>query len=63
MKELLDDRNIELWNKISTTYIIDFQKADNMEYGYYSKGNSTTFYIGKGEPSKDSFTHEMLHLL
>lgn len=62
MKDLLDDRNIDLWNKIDSTYRVIFEKSSNDEYGCFSKGNEVTFYVGKGELSKDSFTHEMLHV-
>lgn len=62
MKELLDNRNIDLWNKINSAYQVNFESSSNKEYGVYSKGDKVTFYIGKGELSKDSFTHEMLHI-
>lgn len=62
MKELLDHRNIELWNKIDSTYQVNFERSSNGEYGCYSKGSEVTFSIGQGELSQDSFTHEMLHV-
>lgn len=62
MKELIDDRNRELWNKISNKFKVGFVKSNNHEYGCYSEGDSVTFKIGQGELSKDSFSHEMLHV-
>lgn len=62
MKDLVDHRNIVLWNKIDSTYRVNFEISSNGEYGCYSRGNEVTFYIGQGELSKGSFTHEMLHV-
>lgn len=62
MNELLDHRNLKLWERISKTYKINFENSENDEYSCYTKDDSITFYIGKGELSKDSFTHEMLHI-
>jgi len=62
MKELIDNRNITLWNKIDSNFQVYFEKTLNKEYAVYSKGSKLIFYIGTGELCKDSFTHEMLHV-
>jgi hypothetical protein len=63
MEELVDSRNEKLWKEINENYIIEFEDSLNTEYGCYTVNNKVIFFIDKNNLCKDSFTHEMLHVL
>lgn len=62
MKELIDSRNENLWNSINEKFNVTFEDSINGEYACYSQNNDIIFYINQSNLSKDSFTHEMLHV-
>lgn len=62
MDELIDFRNQNLWNQIQENYTIEFEYSLNEEYSCYTQAHNVIFFINKNNLSKDSFTHEMLHV-
>lgn len=62
MKDLIDSRNESLWTELQRRYNITFEKSDNGEYSCFSINDDITFFIVPDNLSKDSFTHEMLHV-
>jgi len=60
--QLLDDRNIVLWDKLNKEFSIDIQESSNLEYRCFTQGNKATIYIAPHNICKDSFTHELLHV-
>lgn len=58
---LIDPRNEDVFEKVQSKFIINFEPSYNGEHSVYTIGNSITFYIPIGVYSADAFTHELLH--
>ena len=61
--QLIDIRNSALWESLNSTHLITLQPSANHEYGCYTEGNTAIVYVDFGNICKDSFTHELLHIL
>lgn len=62
MNTLVDERNQELWDAINSRYTVSFKPSFNDEHACHIQGDSVTFSVVEDRPSKDAFTHEMLHV-
>jgi len=59
----LDHRNTSLWNEVSEHFKIALVPSPDDTYILYTIRNEATLYLPSSPPCKDSFTHELLHLL
>lgn len=59
--ELLDQRNIGLWNKLISQFDIQIIETINYKLEFKSDSNSALIYVDTRK-SKELFTHELLHL-
>lgn len=62
MNEFIDDRNKRLWDNLNESFEIEVRPSSNQEYGCYTINKSAILYVDYGNISKDSFTHELLHI-
>lgn len=62
LSKLVDNRNIDLWNEITSKYEVDVQETINSNYGCYSESKTVIFYVPQNNYCPDSFTHELLHI-
>ncbi len=62
MNEFIDERNKELWEKLNESYNVEIKPSSNQEYSCYTINNSAIVYVDYNNISKDSFTHELLHI-
>lgn len=63
LSKLIDDRNELLWIDLNKSRDIYVKFHDEPYYGVYQINKTSTIYIPKQSYSKDSFTHELLHVL
>jgi hypothetical protein len=62
MENFIDHRNEKIWNLLSKHYNIQIANSFNNEYGCFSKNSDAIIYVTPNNISKDSFTHELLHI-
>ncbi len=62
MKEFIDERNVELWNQLNEDYNIEVEPSFNNEYSCFTQNDKAVIYVDFQNISKDSFTHELLHI-
>jgi hypothetical protein len=61
-EDYLDHRNSALWEDLNAHFNISLA-ANESNYGIYTKSRDAVIYVPNQLPCKDSFTHELLHLL
>lgn len=61
VSRLIDSRNEDIYNKISSKFNIAFEPSYNGEHSVFTINHDITFYIPIGVYSVDAFTHELLH--
>lgn len=61
IKKLIDERNEEIFKKVSEKFVIKFAESNNGEHSVHSINNDITFFIPKSIFDVDSFSHELLH--
>lgn len=59
---LIDDKNTDLWNKLSDIYEIDLIASQEQNYMSKVSGNIAIIGIYENDLSSASFTHELLHI-
>ena len=62
MNEFIDERNINIWKSLIREYTIEIAQSQNDEYHCYIISKSAIIYVDYNNISKDSFTHELLHI-
>jgi hypothetical protein len=65
MKELnglIDNRNRQLFQDLSSVYEIDVQFGNCNDYSCFSKNNHSIIYVPNADKNPASFTHELLHI-
>ena len=62
INQFLDDRNIELWNSLNSKFNIRIEPSKNEEYSCFTQRNNAIIYVDERNISRDSFTHELLHI-
>jgi len=62
MKEFIDERNIVLWNQLNEKFNIEIESSFNNEYSCFTQNEKAIIYVDYQNISKDSFTHELLHI-
>lgn len=65
MKELnglIDNRNRQLFQDLSSVYEIEVQFENRNDYGCCSKNNHSVIYVPSSDRNPASFTHELLHI-
>ena len=63
LEKLLDTRNRELFDFVSTRIPISVCYGSENNYGVYQCNKKAVVFIPKDDYSADSFTHELLHVL
>lgn len=59
---LVDDRNINLWEALNTTYEITIQREKRDTYAAFTQNGKATIYVPLDKRDPASFTHELLHI-
>ncbi len=59
---LIESRNIDLWNSLSSVYEIDIKWEKRDTYSVSTKTNKAIIYVPLGKSDSASFTHELLHI-
>lgn len=62
ISNLIDSRNIGLFEEIKSKNNLTFQYSNENNYACCSEGKNSTIFIPKDKPCIDSFTHELLHI-
>jgi len=62
MKDLVDNRNQNLWNDLNIKFNISIENSFEDNYGCYAQNDNVVLYVTPNNLCKDSFTHELLHL-
>ena len=62
MEEFIDSRNSEIWELLSKNYKFKIENSQNEEYSCFTKNSEAIIYVVPNKISKDSFTHELLHI-
>jgi hypothetical protein len=63
LNKLLDAKNKELFDFVSTRVPISVCYGTENNYGVFQRNNKAVIYIPKDNYSPDSFAHELLHVL
>jgi hypothetical protein len=58
----LDNRNLELWNRLNSRYKILLALSPDKTYSSFVKGETATIFVPLDDYCADSFTHELLHI-
>ena len=59
---LLDNRNLVLWNTLTSVQSIEIQKEKRVDYLVFSKNEKSIIYVPFDNLNVSSFTHELLHI-
>lgn len=61
-EDLIDNRNIEIWNLLNNVFEIKVVREVRNNYSVYSKDTKSTIYVPIDNINSSSFTHELLHI-
>jgi len=59
---LLDNRNLSLWDTLTSVQDIEIQKEKRVDYLVFSKNDKSIIYVPFDNINASSFTHELLHI-